>query len=86
MFCSLKSAKGATCLEADLQIAEDSGEVTEQRRPLCIMSALAVRCHLHGVPCHQSHLFKPPRELDTPPPPHHTYTCIPLSVNAAKIM
>lgn len=50
MFCSLKSAKGATCLEADLQIAEDSGEVTEQRRPLCIMSALAVRRHLQRCP------------------------------------
>lgn len=70
MFCLLKSAKRATCLQADLQIAEDSGEVTEQRRPLCIMSALAVGRHLHGVPCHQLHLFKPPWELDTPPITH----------------
>lgn len=51
-------------------------EVREQCRPLCIMSALAVRRHLHSVPCHQSHPFKPPREFDTPPPhpTQHTHT------------
>lgn len=51
-------------------------EVREQRRPLCIMSALAVRRHLHSVPCHQSHPFKPPRELDTPLTHIHTHSLI----------